>query len=109
MAPEMLEDPTVQPQAACDMYSWALTAWEILSLRLPYHDAEGVPEVNLMKISTLTAVVNGTVRPDVSALRSDTPPRLQALIQRTWDSVPHKRPLASEVVAELQSIASSVA
>lgn len=36
MAPELVEDPTVAASTASDVYSFAVTAWEILTCRLPY-------------------------------------------------------------------------
>lgn len=108
LAPEMLDDGTLLPQCASDVYSWAVTAWEILTLRLPYHDAEGVPTVNLAKHSTLTGLITGSIRPDLSVLRVDTPPPLVALMQRAWAPTPAERPAIGDVLKELQAIVAAL-
>jgi hypothetical protein len=58
----------------------------------------------VLALKVMNALVAGTLRPDLGAVRADCPPALVALVQRCWDSAPRKRPAMREVVAELERI-----
>ncbi len=103
LAPEMVADSDTPPSMASDVYSWAITAWEILACLLPYHDTEGNVLVNVDKLQARLDLVNGKLRPDISRVRPDCPPSVVALIQRAWHSDPRFRPGVADIVAELQA------
>ena len=103
-APELLDDPTAAPSCASDVYAWAVLAWEVLSRRLPYHDGDSSPCINLERLSVRVDIVRGTLRPDIVHVRIDTPRALVALIQRAWSSDLSERPTMDEVVSELTSL-----
>ena len=109
MAPELVDDSTIAPSMASDVYSWALTSYEILSTCLPYHDRANAPLVNFGALRTAMQVVAGTLRPDLSLVREDCPPALVSLVRRAWDSDPRKRPAMAAVVREVAAMADEAA
>jgi serine/threonine protein kinase len=108
MAPELVEDPSVAPSMASDVYSWAITAWEILTTRLPYHNEKNEVVNDILTLKAMNALVRGTLRPDLGAVREDCPPAIVALVRRAWDSDPRKRPTMASIVDELMRIAADV-
>ena len=102
MAPELLDDPTIAPSMACDVYSWAVLMWEVLTCHLPYHDANNEPVVNTDRPSVRVDIIRGARRPDVSLVRADTPPPLLKLLERAWASEPLNRPTMEDVIVELE-------
>lgn len=104
LAPELIEDSTAAPSLPSDVYSWAVTAWEVLTLHLPYHDAGGTLVVNLDRLQAMIDLVAGKLRPDMALVRPDAPAALLTLIQAAWHSDPRSRPKMSEVVQQLQAL-----
>jgi hypothetical protein len=104
VAPELVEDPDVLPGPATDVYAWAVTAWEVLTCRYPYHSAEGVPTVNIERLQSRLDLVSGKLRPDLTAVRADAPPRVVALVARAWASEPRERPTADALVREMRAV-----
>ena len=94
----------MQASTASDVYSFAVTAWEVLSCRLPYHTERGEVEHDVLTLKSMIALVSGRLRPDVGVVRADCPPALLALVQRCWDSEPRRRPGMPAVVVELERI-----
>ena len=82
MAPELVEDPRFAPSTSSDVYSFSITAWEIISRRLPCHNDNGEMQHDVMTLKTMIALVSGLLRPDLAAVRADCPPALVALLQR---------------------------
>jgi len=109
LAPELVEDPTLAPSMASDIYAWAITAWEILSMRLPYHDENNQPVLNFLSLKSQNAIVSGRLRPDLVAVRSDCPASVLALIQRAWVSEPRDRPSMAKCVSILTEAVTSEA
>ena len=52
----------------------------------------------------MNALVRGSLRPDLAAVRADCPPALVALLRRCWDSDAACRPPMAAVVAEVARI-----
>ena len=52
----------------------------------------------------MNALVRGSLRPDLAAVRADCPPALVALLRRCWDSDAARRPPMAAVVAEVARI-----
>ncbi len=78
--------------------------WEILTTRLPYHDAAGAMLVNVDKLKSRNDLVSGALRPDLDAIRPDAPRALVELLVRAWSSNPRSRPAMAAVVAQLEAI-----
>ena len=104
MAPELVEDQNVAASMASDVYSFAITAWEVLTTRLPYHNELGEVVHDVLTLRAMNALVRGTLRPDLSAVRADCPPALLVLLQRCWKSEPRERPTMVAAVAEIGRI-----
>src|SRR4051794_14274929 len=80
---------------AGDVYSLGVVLFELLTGRLPYEGDNAV--------AVAMRHVNDPV-PSVRALRSDVPPRLEALVQRSLAKEPRERfQTMSDVVAELEA------
>jgi ELWxxDGT repeat protein len=107
LSSELLDDQSLQPSKASDVYAWACVCWEILSCRIPYHDEEGVLAIDLNKLKNLSAIVNGKLRPDLSVLRADAPSSIVEMMKRAWDPEPRDRPQIGEILETLESALSS--
>lgn len=85
--------------AACS-YAYGLVLWCLFSgRRYAWEDAFGV----MPDIVTIADRVREGDRPDLSALRPDTPPAITALIQRCWAHNPADRPTAMIIARETES------
>jgi serine/threonine protein kinase len=91
---------------ASDIYSWAITAWEILTTRLPYHNENNQPVLNFLSLKSQNSIVSGRLRPDLLAIRSDCPSEILTLIQKAWSSEPRERPSMAKCVLSLIEIVS---
>jgi serine/threonine protein kinase len=109
MAPELVEDPSVAPSMASDVYSWAVTAWEILTTRLPYHNEKNEVVNDILTLKAMNALVKGTLRPDVNAIRPDCPAAIITLLKKAWSSDMSERPTMAKVVDDLMRIEASAA
>lgn len=86
MAPEVFEGSNYTEK--CDIFSWGIILWEVLSRRKPF-DEIGGPAFRIM-----WAVHIGERPP----LISDCPPPIEQLMTRCWDKDPVHRPTMEEVV-----------
>jgi len=109
MAPELVEDPSVAPSMASDVYSWAITAWEILTTRLPYHNEKNEVVNDILTLKAMNALVKGTLRPDLNAIRPDCPSTIVTLLKKAWSSDVQERPSMATIVDELMRISASAA
>jgi hypothetical protein len=109
LSSELVDDPKQQPSTFSDVFAWAVTAWEILSCQLPYHNANGVLVVDIMRPRIMMDLVSGELRPDISALRPDAPHAVVALIQRCWAADPHERPAIVDVAHALEASVGAIA
>ena len=91
MAPEIMEGIDAKISKKCDLFSFAMVAYELLARRLPYHDIPGDPYVAMK-------VVQG-VRPEIPDF---VPVYLTALLKECWDADPQKRPSFTYVVELLE-------
>jgi serine/threonine protein kinase len=95
MAPELFEEQNSQPNQeqfkASDIYSYAVTCFEILTSESPFAEAKNQAEVR--------AAVKAGARPH---LPDSLPTSLQSLIRRCWDANASNRPSFSEICAELR-------
>ena len=98
LASELLDDDSSMPTKASDVYAWAMTAWEVLSCRLPYCSKDGTLPFDITLLENRLRIVEGTLRPDLAAVRLDAPPAVVLLMQRCWAAEPSKRPDMADVV-----------
>jgi serine/threonine protein kinase len=95
MAPELFEEQNPQPNQeqfmASDIYSYAVTCFEILTSKSPFAEAENQADVR--------AAVKEGKRPH---LPDSLPTSLRSLIRRCWDADASNRPSFSEICAELR-------
>ncbi|RAW25666.1 hypothetical protein PC110_g17919 [Phytophthora cactorum] len=80
---------------AADVYSLAITMWDIL-----YPAGDKFPQTNGDHVQVIEEVLHG-VRP---RLDNNTPPRLRAIIERSWARDPSLRPSAKKIVAALEDV-----
>ncbi|KAJ8675413.1 hypothetical protein QAD02_011199 [Eretmocerus hayati] len=86
MAPEVFE--ATKYTEKCDVYSWGIILWEILSRKKPFSDRGATA------ISIIWGVYQGRRPP----LLENCPKPIEDLIVRCWDKDPEKRPSMDEVV-----------
>lgn len=86
MAPEVFEGSNYSEK--CDVFSWGIIIWEILTRRKPF-DEIGGPAFRIM-----WAVHNGTRPPLISNL----PKPIELLMTRSWSNIPSERPSMAEIV-----------
>lgn len=103
MAPEMMKNDDVQAQLAegtalvkypfkCDVYSFAMVCYEILTGNVPF------PTLNNSEVRN--EVLRGARR----QLPSHCPGRLKILIEKCWSSEATDRPRFSDICAELRHL-----
>ena len=95
MAPELLSGEKMRYDASCDIYSLAVTLWELVSRKLPFEEAPNPSLIPLWIAQGKREVIP-----------TDCPKLLGQLIQRTWSEDPAKRLDAAVIVKVLQSIVS---
>ena len=92
MAPEIiLREPSSK---AMDVYSFAMTMYEILSLHRPFEEIE-----NLNVIKVLQKIESGKM----PAFKENIPKAFQKLIDRCWSKNPLERPNFEEIVDSLKN------
>ena len=92
MAPELLDG--LQLDLPCDIYSFAITAWELYTGQIPFSN---VPDTVVPRV-----VVDKKRRPDRPALLvNDT---LWSLIEKCWQPEPLERPMFSTICAEIRPL-----
>lgn len=90
MAPELIEGSSYTQKS--DIYSLAMTLWELASRQLPFKDA-----ASPMLIPIWVAQGKREKIPD------DCPKKIASLIRVCWENDPVKRPTADEIVRYLKS------
>jgi len=63
---------------------------------------------DILTLKAMNALVKGTLRPDLTAIRNDCPVAIVSLLKRAWSSDIQQRPTMSNIVDELINIASNV-
>ncbi|NP_001161668.1 TGF-beta activated kinase-like protein [Saccoglossus kowalevskii] len=92
MAPEVFEGSYYSEK--CDVFSWGIILWEVLSRRKPF-DEIGGPAFRIM-----WAVHNGTRPP----LLKNLPKPIEVLMSRCWAKDPARRPSMGEVEYVMSSL-----
>lgn len=99
MAPEVLAnyfDQVSYYDKRCDVFSYAILAWEIFHCKIPYGDS------GLDQMGVARAVLQAGKR---MALGRACPQPIQTLIVKCWDREPAKRPTFKEIVEMLDAAA----
>lgn len=91
MAPEVIEHR--QYDFTVDIYSFAVTLWELLTGKVPYN--------HLTPLQAAVGVVQKRLRPEIP---ESCPPDLAMLLQECWDQEPALRPDFSTVITRLQEV-----
>lgn len=92
MAPEVFEGSKYAEK--CDVYSWGIILWEILSRERPYTNLSGT-------VYTIMWYVHLGHRPP---LLINCPPPIESLYTRCWDKNPEVRPSMKEVVTIMEDL-----
>uniref|UniRef100_H2Y4J4 Mitogen-activated protein kinase kinase kinase 7 n=1 Tax=Ciona savignyi TaxID=51511 RepID=H2Y4J4_CIOSA len=92
MAPEVFEG--CQYSEKCDVFSWGIILWEVLTRRKPF-DELGGPAFRIM-----WAVHTGA-RP---SLIQGCPAPIEKLMTRCWSAKPNERPSMDEIVGEMTEL-----
>lgn len=99
--------------SACDVYSFGVLMWQMLSGRLPFVGpiGGGGEEARVQReqdVDEHRKLVAAGARPDLAALPADTPTAIRALITSCWSGEPPARPPMTEVEAVLQAAAAAL-
>ena len=81
---------------ACDVYSFAMTMYEVLTRKIPFEGKNQNQFVMLFCVQHK--------RPDVRLVEPGCPPKLKELMVRCWNEDPAARPAFPEIVAALEPI-----
>jgi len=95
-APEILRDEPFNTPS--DVYSFAVTLWEIL-----YRDSPNTGFRHLPFLKRKETILNGA-RPLLSSPSDETEKQLHELICKCWDGSPKKRPTFKHIQSELATI-----
>ncbi|BFF91549.1 putative mitogen-activated protein kinase kinase kinase 7-like [Drosophila madeirensis] len=96
MAPEVIMGRKYTDK--CDVYSWGVMLWELMSRRPPFSHMENPNQVAVMLAAGLGD------RPDMNAVRSDCPEAIKQLIRRCWSKEPLERCSMQQVVRFLNAM-----
>ncbi|KAI1294847.1 Mitogen-activated protein kinase kinase kinase 7 [Halotydeus destructor] len=92
MAPEVFE--TCSYTEKCDIFSWGIILWEVLSRKKPYENLGGPP------FAIMWAIHKG----DRPPLLKNCPAVIESLMTRCWEKDPAERPSMAQVEAEMRVI-----
>ena len=95
MAPEIVSDPNARINKKCDVYSYAMVLYELVTLKLPFHDA---PTDQMAMVGAVTGK-----RPSLPESDSECAPFLRRLITTCWDADPKARPSFEEINVALDT------
>eukprot|EP00238_Polyblepharides_amylifera_P011568 CAMPEP_0196581798 /NCGR_PEP_ID=MMETSP1081-20130531/35622_1 /TAXON_ID=36882 /ORGANISM="Pyramimonas amylifera, Strain CCMP720" /LENGTH=637 /DNA_ID=CAMNT_0041902153 /DNA_START=111 /DNA_END=2024 /DNA_ORIENTATION=+ len=95
MSPEVIEHRAYD--TAVDVYSFAITLWELLTCRVPYS--------HLTPLQAAVGVVQKGMRPEIPP---ECPPDLSQLIRECWEHNPSARPDFSTIVTRLKDMYSKM-
>jgi serine/threonine protein kinase len=97
MAPEVIRHEAYN--SACDVYSFAILTWEMLTYRVPFE--------NMMPVEAAFAVAKGAKRPPIPERCEGTP--IQQMLEVCWDQQAKNRPSFAELKVALDAEAGLIA
>lgn len=92
-----LSRTNVPPRPTADVYSFAVTAWELLTRRIPFMEFDPIEALSLVADDTLEP----PFRPEIPEL---CPPALARLITECWHQTPARRPAFTEIADRLREM-----
>ncbi|KAI0222521.1 hypothetical protein LSAT2_026224 [Lamellibrachia satsuma] len=104
-APEILRDPTADESnsevftPSCDVYSYGMVLWEIVTSAIPFYDIDDECEV-------MEQVIKGS-RPPTDII-SKVPPEYLSLMEECCDEYPDQRPKFQSLLSRLKVILQSL-
>jgi hypothetical protein len=102
MAPELLGDKGAPYTTKCDVFSFGVILWELMSCRPPFTGGGGrIPQ-------PMTAVGMRLNKLYRDPIPEDCPPACSKLIEECWAEDPNERPEMGEVAKRLQAIYNEV-
>ncbi|XP_060521638.1 mitogen-activated protein kinase kinase kinase 7-like isoform X2 [Cylas formicarius] len=93
MAPEVFTSNKYTER--CDIFSWGIILWEVLSRRKPFYNQGGSSAFSIM-----WAVHKGRRPP----LIRNCPAPIESLMTESWNQDPNKRPSMDEIVSRMELI-----
>ena len=97
MAPEVIRHEAYDSR--CDVYSFAILSWEMLTYRVPFE--------NMMPVEAAFAVAKGAKRPPIPERCEGTP--IQQMLEVCWDQQAKNRPSFAELKVALDAEAGLIA
>ncbi|KAL7741162.1 hypothetical protein ACLKA6_018187 [Drosophila palustris] len=95
MAPEVCSNFSYTEK--CDVYSFGILCWEILSEKMPFYHVEHQRSLVIMNLAS-----QRNNRPPINDVKIDVKSKhLKKLIQQCWDKNPKKRPTMKRLVVVL--------
>ncbi|KAH8397470.1 hypothetical protein KR222_006395 [Zaprionus bogoriensis] len=94
MAPEVYKGENYN--SSCDVYSMGITAWQVMSGKVPYYNQK------LSQADLIKRIVKG-LRPDESELMPGCPAAVTTLMTTCWNDEPNVRPTMQQFVDTLRS------
>ena len=91
MAPEVLRHEPYDKK--CDVYSFAMLCWEMLTYRMPFDNCEPVQAAFAMAIEHK--------RPEIPR---DAHPTVHKLLEQTWQEASDARPTFEQLAADLRAL-----
>ncbi|CAG0881444.1 unnamed protein product [Cyprideis torosa] len=92
MAPEVIVSTIYSEK--CDVYSWGIILWQVLTRRKPFHEVGGAAYQIMWKVA------NGLRPPPIS----NCPKPLEWLMTTCWDQEPTARPAMARVVEHMEEL-----
>lgn len=88
---------------ACDVYSFGILMWQVLTARLPFVGPISNEHAQEPAVEVHRKLVSAGQRPDLAALPADTPAAIRALMVSCWSGEPSARPSMATVEEDLQA------
>ena len=93
MAPEVAKEDRARISQKCDVYSYGMVLYELVSLQLPFKDDQ--------EMMAIFSAFQGK-RPSLPESDSECQPFLRRLITACWDEDPKARPTFQEIIHALE-------
>ncbi len=92
IAPELFSEDKPRYTQACDVYSFAMVLWELMSRQVPFHE-----------IGNKGLIPFRVTQGKREVIPANSPESLKVLLVRCWSQQPQDRPKMKAVVSELKA------